>query len=190
MSGSPRYIFNDDWFHCTAAATAVRPQNNHLLADLKQNCFHSSVLLIWSVSVRTCSEQRGGGADRAGNESPRSFHNCGGGGHKDHNGWAGWLAYDYETLNFAKICFHSSSEDTECSGEGAGDIFSGYLLSSSIVYSVSVCASFKLILCSGKLFKHRKEFLNYVVCDVYKWNGMGGMSLSQFATKLCFQRGN
>ena len=31
---------------------------------------------------------------------------------------------------------------------------------------------------------------NYVVCDVYKLNGIGGMSLSQFATKLCFQRGN
>ena len=51
MSGSPRYIFNDDWFHCTAAATAVRPQNNHLLADLKQNCFHSVLLIRVSVEL-------------------------------------------------------------------------------------------------------------------------------------------
>ena len=113
MSGSPRYIFNDDWFHCTAAATAVRPQNNHLLADLKQNCFHSSVLLIWSVSVRTCSEQRGGGADRAGNESPRSFHNCGGGGHKDHNGWAGWLAYSLKAARrLSSLCWRPNFTST------------------------------------------------------------------------------
>ena len=51
MSGSPRYIFNDDWFHCTAAATAVSPQNNHLLADLKQNCFHSVLLIRVSVEL-------------------------------------------------------------------------------------------------------------------------------------------
>ena len=85
MSGSPRYIFNDDWFHCTAAATAVRPQNNHLLADLKQNCFHSVLLIRVSVELLRAGAE-GQIERRTGDEGLRSFYNPGGGGHEDHNG--------------------------------------------------------------------------------------------------------
>ena len=96
---------------------------------------------------------------------------------------------DCETSNFTKVRFNSSNEDTKCSGEGAGDIFSGYLLSSSIVYSIVYLSA----QASNSSYKVKNCFNteeNYVVCDVYKLNGIGGMSLNQFATKLCFQRGN